>query len=188
MEILITIVIVSLGWFIFYKVEIHRHLKKTNALETELNNQIVNRDYEINHQVNEKVEPFNNQILELRKQLIDVERESYFKGKKQAEDSFANDFSVQVFPYKRHFRSKKNYLIGGGDKEMIEVGFQYQLFVKGCPTFEPKLEILETYEQKQFKLDEEAIKLMVNSAIGNKTELLGGIIKIANRVLLKKGV
>lgn len=186
MEILITFILVSLGWYLYHKNIIHKLSKESEALSHDLNNQTIYRDYEINHKVSEKIEELNNQILELRRQLIDIEKESYEKGKKQAEENFANDYVIQVQPYRRFFKEKHSLLGSLKEKEKVEIGYQYRLFVKGAPSLEPAVIVVETYESKEFKLNEDAIKTLINSVIGDKTEIAGSIIKIANNIIEKK--
>ncbi|WP_191861071.1 hypothetical protein [Hanstruepera ponticola] len=186
MEIIITAILVSIMWYLYHKHQMDNFSKKINALNHDVNNATVNREYEINKKVIEKSEELNNQILELRKQLVDVERASYEKGKKMAEDNFAKDFLVQVFPYQRHFKEKKDKLLAFGETEKVEIGYQYQFFVKGAPAFKPEIVVLETHDLKNFKLNKEAISTLVNTAIGDKSEIAGGVINIAKDVLLKK--
>lgn len=186
MEIIITIIVVSVIWYLYFKYIMDNSSKKINSLTHELNNSTINREYEINKKVNEKTEVLNSEILVLRKKLIEVEIESYKKGKKQAEESFVNDFSIKVFPYKRHFKEKKDKLLAFGEIEKVEIGYQYQLFIKGTPAFKPEIIVLEVQELKSFKLNEEAISTLVNAAIGDKSQIAGGFIKVAKDVLLKK--
>jgi hypothetical protein len=186
MEIGIPIIIVSIFWYLYHQYHINKTSKKVDSLTHEINNLTINREYEINKRVNENMEEFTSQILILKKQLIEVEMESYKKGKKQAEENFANDFSIQVFPFKRLFKEKKDGLLAFGEVDKVEIGYQYQLFIKGAPAFKPEMVVLEVQELKHFKLNEESIGTLVNIAIGDKTEIAGGIIKVAKSVLLKK--
>lgn len=186
MEIAISIIIVTILWYLYHQYSINKTVKKMDSLTHELNNLTINREYEINKRINEKTEEISNQILLLKKQLIEVEIESYKKGKKQAEENFANDFSIQVFPYKRFYKEKKDKILAFGEVEKVEIGYQYQLFIKGAPAFKPETVVLEVQELKNFKLNEEAIGVLVNSAIGDKTEIAGGIIKVAKNILLQK--
>jgi hypothetical protein len=118
--------------------------------------------------------------------MLITERESYEKGKKQAEDNFVNDFFVQVNPYKRVFKEKNSLLGSFMEKDKIEIGYQYQLFVKGIPTLNLAVIIIETYEAKQFNLNEDTIMALVDSTIGSKTELIGGFVKVAKNLIEKK--
>jgi hypothetical protein len=186
MEIIITIVIVSAAWYFYHKNALQSLLKNNDSLSNELRNTVINRDYQINKVVHEKMEELNNQILDLKKQIVITDRESYDKGKKQAEDNFANDFFVQVNPYKRVFKEKNSLLGSFMEKEKVEIGYQYQLFVKGIPTLNPAVIVIETYEAKQFHLNEETIKALVDASLGPKTELIGGFVKVAKNIIEKK--
>ena len=186
MEVVITFILVSAAWYFYHKNALHKLSKNNDSLTNELNNQIINREYQINKEVNEKLEELNNQILDLKKEMLITERESYEKGKKQAEDNFVNDFFVQVNPYKRVFKEKNSLLGSFMEKDKIEIGYQYQLFVKGIPTLNPAVIIIETYEAKQFNLNEDTIMDLVDSTIGSKAELIGGFVKVAKNLIEKK--
>lgn len=186
MELGISIILVSTIWYVYHKYNMDKFSRKIDSLTHELNNLSINRDYEINKRVNEKMEQLTSEILVLKKQLIEKEIESYNKGKKQAEENFANDFSVQVLPYKRLFKEKKDKLLAFGEIEKVEIGYQYQLFIKGAPFFKPEIIVLEVHELKNFKLNEDSIAALINSALGDKTKIAGGFLKIAKNILLKK--
>ena len=186
MEIIITIILVSAAWYFYHKKALQNLSKNNDSLSNELRNTVINRDYQINKVVHEKMEELNNQILDLKKQIVITDRESYDKGKKQAEDNFANDFFVQVNPYKRVFKEKNSLLGSFMEKEKVEIGYQYQLFVKGIPTLNPAVIVIETYEAKQFNLNEETIKALVDASLGSKTELIGGFVKVAKNIIEKK--
>lgn len=186
MEIVITVIIVSAAWYFYHKNTLQNLSKNNESLSNELRNNVINRDSQINKMVNEKIEVLNNQILDLKKEIVITDRESYEKGKKQAEDNFANDFFVQVNPYKRVFK-KNNSLLGSFmENEKVEIGYQYQLFVKGIPTLNPAVIVIETYEAKQFNLNEETIKALVDASLGSKTKLIGGFVKVARNIIEKK--
>lgn len=186
MEIILTILIVSAAWFFFLKHSVQRLSKENDSLSHELRNMLIHRDYQINKAVHEQLEELNNQILDLKKQLVQTDRESYDRGKKQAEEHFANDFFVQVNPYKRVFKEKNSLLGSFMEKDKVEIGYQYQLFVKGIPTLNPAVIVIETYEAKQFNLNEETIKAMVDASLGSKTELIGGFVKVAKNIIEKR--
>jgi hypothetical protein len=46
--------------------------------------------------------------------------------------------------------------------------------------------IIETYEAKQFNLNEDTIMALVDSTIGSKAELIGGFVKVAKNLIEKK--
>ena len=186
MEIIITIVIVSAAWYFYHKHALQQLSKNNDSLSHELRNNAVHRDYQINKEVNEKLEVLNNEILDLKKQLVVTDRESYDRGRKQAEDTFANDFFVQVNPYKRVFKEKNGFLGSFMEKDKVEIGYQYQLFVKGIPTLNPAVVVVETYEAKQFNLNEDTVKALVEASLGSKTKLIGGFVKVAKNIIEKK--
>ncbi|MCF6130888.1 hypothetical protein [Flavobacterium wongokense] len=186
MEIIITIFVVSAVWYFYHQYSLQKQSKEINNLSFDLNTQNIRNEYEDKNEIAKREEELKNQIFELRKQVIDVEKDSYEKGRKDAEEKFMNDFVVQVFPYKRYYKEKKDGIIAFGSIEKVEIGYQYQLFVKGLPALNPAMIVIETHELKEFKLNEEGIKALVHSAIGDKAEIAGTIIKIANNIIEKR--
>lgn len=114
---------------------------------------------------------------------MNLKKLSKNKGKKQAEENFAKDYIDQVFPYERNYKVKSDALLAFKEIEKVEVGYQYQLFVKGCPSLSPAIVVLETYKLKQFKLNENAIYNLVNSALASNTELIGVFLKVVKNLI-----
>lgn len=183
--ILASVIITSIVWYKYHNDKIQQYSKEKVALANELNNLKSNIDYKINHEAFEKTQHLNDKILTLKEDLVKTEKDSYFKGRTEAIEEFKNDFYVEVLPYKRNFKEKKDSIIAFGVTEKVEVGYQYQLFIKGVPSLNPAVIILETHELKHFKLNEEAIQLLVNASIGDKSQIAGGVIKVAKKLLLK---
>jgi hypothetical protein len=60
MEIVVTFILISAAWYLYHKKALHKLSKNNDSLTNELNNQIINREYQINKEVNEKLEELNN--------------------------------------------------------------------------------------------------------------------------------
>lgn len=182
-----TLILTTLVWIIFFK---NIQTKLTNdkeKLSIELGNVKSNIDYEVNRKLEEKVSVLNERILELKNELVIVDRESYEKGKKDTAREFEKDYFVDVTPYKYNYEEGNDFVVFNTKKKFIEVGFTRQLFVKGIPVFEPVHTFLERHEFKDFKLNEEAINRVVNNAI--KALAPAGantFIKVAENVIEKK--
>lgn len=144
----------------------------------EIDNYKINLEYQLKHDLIEKTKDFEKQIFELREQLLITEKKSYLKGRQEASEEFKNDFQVKVFPYKEEIKQKSNNIISIGNKEYIEIGYKYQLFVKGIPALGESKIPLQTYKLTEFKLNEEAIMSLVSTALGDKVDLAMGVIKL----------
>ena len=121
---------------------------------------------------------FQKQIFELKEQLLITEKESYFRGREEAIEEFKNDFQVNVYPYIDKKNEKSNNIFSIGNKEFVEIGYKYRLFVKGIPALEESKIPIKTFKSSEFKLNEEAIMSLVSSAVGDKVDLAMGVIKI----------
>ncbi|MBQ0908968.1 hypothetical protein KBJ98_09670 [Flavobacterium sp. F-328] len=190
MEIIITsitgtLVLTTLVWIIFFKNIQTKLLHDKEKLSIELGNMKSNIDYEVNRKLEEKVSVLNEQIFDLKNKCIIVERESYDKGKKEAALEFEKDYFVNVSPYKYSYEEGNDFVIFNTKKKFIEVGYKRQLFVKGIPVFDPVFTPLESHENKDFKLNEEAINRVVNNAIKAIAPQAGGFIKVAENVIEK---
>ncbi|WP_157491904.1 hypothetical protein [Gelidibacter mesophilus] len=97
-----------------------------------------------------------NQILE----RIRTEKQSEFE-KGYISGTEKSDFIIHVEPYK-NIDGKKSYF---QNSQMVEIGYVYRLFVKGVPSLDPHIQIVE-----RIKLSELNEK-NVDSAIG-KLELI----------------
>ncbi|WP_264550274.1 hypothetical protein [Flavobacterium sp. N2820] len=161
---------------IFYIIVLYKKYALLN--KREIDNHKVNLEYQLKHELIEKTKDFDKQIYELNKQLLITERESYLKGRQEASEEFKNDFQVKVYAYKEEIRQKNNNLLSIGNKEFIEIGYKYQLFVKGIPALGESKIPIQTYKLSDFKLNDEAIMSLVSASVGDKADLAMGVIKI----------
>jgi hypothetical protein len=180
-----TLTLTSLVWIIFLKNIQGKLTHEREKLSIELNNTKSDIDYKVGIKLQEKVAVLNEQILELKNKCIDIERESYNKGKIDAAKEFEKDYFVHVEPYKDFYEEGNDYLIVNTKKKYTEVGYKRQLFVKGIPVFDPVYTFLEKHEYKEFKLNEEAINKLVNNAIKALAPQAGSFIKVAQNVVDK---
>lgn len=181
-----TLTLSTLVWIIFFKNIQNKLTHENEKLSIELVNLRSNIEYEVGKKLNEKLDILNERIMELKNESINIERESYNKGKENALASFVNDYYVQVNPYKRISKDKKGMYIFSTKKEIIEIGYQYQLFVKGIPVFKRELILLETYDSSEFKLNKEEINNLVKLALAVSAPQAGPFIKVAEDIKLKE--
>ena len=184
--IVITVLITSILWFIYYNNKLKHISQEYNNKANELINLKTNLDYKINHEVIQKTKELNDLVLSLKQEIIKTEKESYFKGRNEVKEEFKNDYKIIVNPYKRTFNQKKDGLIAFGSIEKIEIGYQYQLFIKGAPALSPAYITLETHETKNFQLNEEAIKKLINFYIKDNIESAGSLIQLASNIISVK--
>jgi hypothetical protein len=184
-SIISTLILTTLVWIIFFKNIQSKLIHDKEKLSIELGNLKSNIDYEVNRKLDEKVTVLNEQILDLKNKCIVVERESYDKGKKEASIEFEKDYFVNVSPYKHSYEEGNDFVIFNNKKKYIEVGYKRQLFVKGIPVFDPVFTPIESYETKDFKLNEEAINRVVNNTIKAIAPQAGAFIKVAENVIDK---
>ncbi len=181
----LTIILTSSIWMIILKNQRHILSSLNQKLTIELQNVGANVEFQVAQKLNQKLDVLNDQIFTLKQKNIEVERDSYNKGKSDALDSFANEYYVQVYPYKYTYKDEQGMYVFNKRKEFIEIGYQYQLFVKGIPVFQPHVVALETHEKSDFKLNEEAIKEMVKLMVAGSVPGAGSFMKIADNVQAK---
>ncbi|WP_290820010.1 hypothetical protein [Flavobacterium sp.] len=182
----LTIVITSFIWMIILKNQKHVLISDNQKLSIDLQNVSANVEFQVAQKLSERLDSLNEQIFTLKQQNIEVERESYNKGKTDTLSSFANEYYVQVYPYKHNYKDEQGFYVFNKRKEFIEVGYQYQLFVKGIPVFKPHVVALETHEKNHFQLNEEAIKDMVKLMVAGSAPGAGSFMKIADTVKTAK--
>lgn len=182
----LTIVITSFIWMIILKNQKHVLISDNQKLTIDLQNVTANVEFQVAQKLSEKLDILNEQIYTLKQQNVEVERESYNKGKNDALSSFANEYYVQVYPYKHNYKDEQGLYVFNKRKEFIEIGYQYQLFVKGIPVFKPHIVALETHEKSHFQLNEEAIKDMVKLMVAGSAPGAGSFMKIADNVKTAK--
>ncbi len=85
-----------------------------------------------------------------------AEAESQFKG--QLADLKNSELSVSVYPFVN--TQKEDSLLS--KQTRVELGYKYQLFVKGLPCFVPHVEIVETFTQKE--VNQETITVLREKA------------------------
>ncbi|CAM4073762.1 hypothetical protein FLAN108750_08940 [Flavobacterium antarcticum] len=183
---LLAVLLTSIVWYFIYTHRIKNLEDQKAALENELHNLNVHIEYKINQEALEKTQHLKDQITSLKEESLKAEKESYFSGRNEAIEEFRNDFKIQIQPYKRTFKQKRDGILAIGEVEKIEIGYQYQLFIKGSPSLSPAIIILETYDLKHFKLNEEAIQDLVNATIGAKLQTAGKVIEIVSKVISRK--
>lgn len=87
--------------------------------------------------------------------ILDESREEkkleYDKGFSSAQNK--SDFKIQVEPYKRIAGNKGIF----SKKQVLEIGYIYRLFVKGVPSLEPHIQIVQRI--KKSEVNEQNIKL-----------------------------
>ena len=181
-----TIFLTSMIWYFLYANTIKKLEKQKSVLENELNNLNVNIDYKINQEATEKTQHLNEKISALKAEMVKAEKDSYFAGRNEAIEEFKNDFKIQIQPYKRTFKQKRDGILAIGEVEKIEVGYQYQLFIKGSPSLSPAVIVLETYDLKHFKVNEDAIQTVISATIGDKVKAAGKVIEVVSKVIGKK--
>jgi len=155
-EIIIAIISTSLIWVIILLILTTNHKRKNIEI---LKNQEIDFEKE------------KNQILN----RIRTEKQSEFE--KGYESGIGkSDFIVQVEPYKNTI-GKKGYF---QNSQVMEIGYIYRLFVKGIPSLDPHIQIVERI--KMSELNEQN----VNSAIGKLDTIINKIpsphLKLAGNV------
>lgn len=181
-----TIILTSIIWYFIFVTKIKNLQSEKSALANDLNNLSVHVDYKINQEAIAKTQQLNDKIVALKQEMVKAEKESYFAGRNEAIEEFKNDFKIQIQPYKRTFKQKRDGILAIGEVEKIEVGYQYQLFIKGSPSLSPATIVLETYDLKHFKLNEEAIQTLIDATVGDKIQAAGKVIEVVSRVIGKK--
>ena len=181
----VAIILTSLIWMIIMKNKNHLFTNANQKLTIELQNIGANVEFQVAQKLNEKLNILNEEIFNLKQSNIEIERSSYNKGKKEGIESFANEYYVQVYPYKYTYKDEKGLYVFNQRKEFIEIGYKYQLFVKGIPVFKAQEVILETHEKSNFKLNEEAIKEMVKLMVAGSVPGAGAFMKVADKVQAK---
>lgn len=182
LAIISTLVLTTLVWIIFFKNIQSKLSHENDKLKMELNIVKSDIDYQVKKKLEDKTSTLHQQILQLKRESVIIERESYDKGKKDASTEFQKDYYVDVTPYKYNYEEGSDFVIFNTKKKFIEVGYKRQLFVKGIPVFEPVYTALESYENTDFKLNEEAINRVVNNAIKAIAPQAGAFIKVAENV------
>ncbi|MFH7000331.1 hypothetical protein ACHRVZ_20630 [Flavobacterium sp. FlaQc-57] len=185
LAIISTLVLTTLVWIIFFKNIQSKLSHENDKLKMELNIVKSDIDYQVNKKLEDKTSTLNQQILELKRESVIIERESYDKGKKDASTEFQKDYYVSVIPYKETYEGERDYVIFGKKNKYVNVGFQRQLFVKGIPVFDPVYSFVEKYEFNEFRLNEEAINRLVNNAIKTIAPQAGTFIKVTENIIEK---
>lgn len=142
---LIAVTIVSLFWILIILI-LYNNLKG-KSIET-----LKNREIEF--------EKEKNQILD---RLSNEKKIEFNKGYETGIGK--SDFVVNVEPYKNTI-GKKGYF---QDSQIMEIGYIYRLFVKGIPSLDPHIQIVERI--KVSELNEQN----VNSAIGKLDTIINKI-------------
>lgn len=144
-ETIITIIITSLFWVAILLIFISKLKRKNNEILK--NNEI---DFE-----KEK-----NQIFE----RIRTEKQTEFdKGYESGIGK--SDFIIQVEPFKNTI-GKKSYF---QNSQVMEIGYIYRLFVKGIPSLDPHIQIVEKIKMSEMN------EQNVNSAIGKLDTIINKI-------------
>ena len=155
-ELLIAIIVTSLIWILILLI-LFNNLKRKNI--EALKNQEIDFEKE------------KNKILD----KIRAEKQTEFdKGYESGIGK--SDFIVQVEPYKNTI-GKKGYF---QNSQIMEIGYIYRLFVKGIPSLDPHIQIVERI--KVSELNEQN----VNAAIGKLDTIINKIpsphLKLAGNV------
>lgn len=179
------ILLTSVIWYLVYAHTISNLKQQKVRLENEINNLNVHIEFKVNQEAIIKTQHVQDKMAILKEQSIQAEKDSYFAGRREAIEEFKNDFNIQIQPYKRTFKQKRNGILAMGEVEKIEIGYQYQLFIKGSPSLSPAIIIIETYDLKHFTLNEEAIQDLVNATIGDKMQAAGKVIEIVRKGIAK---
>lgn len=179
------ILLTSVIWYLVYAHTISNLKQQKVRLENEINNLNVHIELKVNQEAIIKTQHVQDKMAILKEQSIQAEKDSYFAGRREAIEEFKNDFNIQIQPYKRTFKQKRNGILAMGEVEKIEIGYQYQLFIKGSPSLSPAIIIIETYDLKHFTLNEEAIQDLVNATIGDKMQAAGKVIEIVRKGIAK---
>ena len=91
-----------------------------------------------------------------------------------------NDLTVSVYPFVN--TAKDEGLIFKDTR--IEIGYKYQLFVKGFPCFAPHVEVTESFVQKEVNQESlnqlvEKAERLARAAVSAKTAPAGNLIEVA---------
>ena len=135
----------------------------------------------ISNQKHKSIEIIKNKEIQFEKEKnlifeqMRTEKQNEF-DKGYASGTGESDFIVQVQPYK-NTSGKKGYF---QNSQIMEIGYIYRLFVKGIPSLDPHIQIVERI--KMSELNEQN----VNSAIGKLDTIINKIpsphLKIAQSV------
>jgi cell division protein FtsB len=119
----------------------------------------------------------------LRKQISKLQKENeetFFEGLRKGRNERLDqddDYKIQIRPYVKK-TSKSGFF---SESYKADIGYQYQLLVKGIPCFEPHVVIQESIEQE--KIDHQKIQLAINSVMGTIQALEKGSIGRALSVI-----
>lgn len=186
LAIISTLVLTTLVWIIFFKNIQSKLSHENDKLNMELNIVKSDIEYQVKRKLEDKTSMLNEEILKLKKECVNIEREFYDKGKKDATEEFQKDYFVDITPYKYNYDEGNDYVVFSTKKKFIELGYTRQLFVKGIPVFDPIHTFLERYELSEFKLNEEAINRLVNNTIKALAPQAGSFFKVADEIMDKK--
>jgi len=79
--------------------------------------------------------------------------------RERLDDQFRNELSVTVYPFV-NTRSERNWIFR---ETVIELGYKYQLLVRGLPCFEPHTVVVESKREKE--VDEEMVEILKTKAL-----------------------
>jgi hypothetical protein len=117
-----------------------------------------------------------------------IELDSFERGKKQAQSDFellSNTFTVSISPYV-NIKTDKGIF---SDTHLSEIGYKYQLLVKGIPAFQPHIcveqreEVKEINEERINRLSDLAIKVTEMAVGSYLSNMPSSIFKIGTTVI-----
>ncbi|PHK27083.1 hypothetical protein VF13_42030, partial [Nostoc linckia z16] len=110
----------------------------------------------------------------------------YKRGRSEAKEEFERDYFVMVSPYKEVYEEGIDLILYNSKTKVIIIGFQYQLFVKGLPMFEPSYIHLEEYRSESKSLNEERVTAIVTAAIERMAPYAGSFLKISDKLISRQ--
>ncbi|RXR20198.1 hypothetical protein [Flavobacterium stagni] len=140
-----------------------------------------NKTYIIEKEVHDRTNAYRETIKQLEMDKITIKHESYQLGVKDTEEQFKNEYVVQVLPYINKVNEKRDGFFSFGTEEIIEIGYQYQLFIKGFPALEKAQIIIDRHRSKDYKVNHENINQLIATTIGATLENSGGIIRFVTK-------
>ncbi|MFP9112918.1 hypothetical protein ACLI1A_03180 [Flavobacterium sp. RHBU_3] len=167
-----TFVITSLLWYVYMQ----KLVNKYNILKNDFEKVNTNISKEVEYKSDEVIRNFEKQISELHLKVSEEQQKSYKAGYATAQ----SEYSVSISPYKEEFRHGDNGWIVNNIYHRIEVGYQYQLFIRDLPVLAPAVIVNEVLEESKREIDQQKVKAVmdfIESNIKTLIENSNGLLK-----------
>ena len=138
-QILFSIIITSLVWGILALYLWHSIKEIRLSKEKELSNLQLEHEKTINR---------------IKEKFTVENRTEFDRGFESAKNS--SNFKIQVEPYKNISGEKRLF----NDKQILEIGYVYRLFVDGVPSLDPHIQIVQRIKKNE--INEQNIKIAID--------------------------